>query len=87
MTRTMAAVKVVMAAALILAGCAPLAPGFYDAATIEDSGLASCTWTRRFSPPIVYQEATSSCVLRAGGLRPASRDPSPSRCRRGRWCA
>lgn len=54
MTRTMAWL---MAAFLFLAGCAPLAPGFYDAAPIDDWGLASCTWTRRFSPPIIYQES------------------------------
>lgn len=51
------AVKALVAAAFVLAGCAPLAPGFYDAAPIEDSGLASCAWTRRFTPPIVYQES------------------------------
>jgi Acetoacetate decarboxylase (ADC) len=38
-------------------GCAPLAPGFYDAAPIEDPGLANCLWSRRFNPPIVYQES------------------------------
>lgn len=44
-------------AALALAGCAPLAPGFYDAARIDDWGLASCNWSMRYSPPIVYQES------------------------------
>lgn len=38
-------------------GCAPLAPGFYDAVPIDDWGLASCTWTRRYTPPVIYQES------------------------------
>ena len=33
-----------------------MAPGFHDAAPVNDAGLASCTWTRRFTPPIVYLE-------------------------------
>ncbi|MBI3517645.1 MAG: acetoacetate decarboxylase family protein [Proteobacteria bacterium] len=49
--------SVALLAALGLADCAPLAPGFYDAATIDDPNLPSCMWTRRFSPPIVYQES------------------------------
>jgi hypothetical protein len=43
-------------AAVLLAGCAT-APGFYDAAPIEDPGLALCVWTKRFAPPVVYQES------------------------------
>jgi Acetoacetate decarboxylase (ADC) len=44
-------------AVLALTGCAPLAPGFYDAAPIDDWGLPGCTWTRVYTPPIVYQES------------------------------
>ena len=51
------AMRVFIAAALMLAGCAPSAPGFHDAAQIDDWGMASCRWTQRFSPPIVYQES------------------------------
>jgi len=38
-----------------LCGCAR--PAFYDAAPIEDPALAPCVWTKRFTPPIVYQES------------------------------
>lgn len=44
-------------AALALAGCAPLAPGFYDAAPIADPKLAGCAWTGRYTPPVVYLES------------------------------
>jgi hypothetical protein len=46
----------ITAAVLALAGCAP-APGFYDAAPIDDPNLALCLWSKRFTPPIVYQES------------------------------
>jgi Acetoacetate decarboxylase (ADC) len=49
--------RTVFATALVLCGCAPLAPGFYDAEPIDAPGFASCTWTRRFNPPIIYQES------------------------------
>jgi len=42
---------------LALAGCAAGNPGFYDAAPIEDAGLALCVWSRRYTPPIVYTES------------------------------
>jgi acetoacetate decarboxylase len=44
------------AALLALAACTT-APGFYDAAPIEDEGLASCVWSKRFNSPVVYQES------------------------------
>lgn len=44
-------------ATLAVAGCAPPAPGFYDAAPIADSNLPGCTWTGRFRPPIVFEES------------------------------
>lgn len=47
----------VLALAAALAGCAPLGGKFYDAAPIDAPGLASCAWTRRYTPPIVYQES------------------------------
>jgi hypothetical protein len=50
------ATALTLAAAAALAGCASAA-GFYDAAPIDDPELASCVWTRRFTPPIVYQES------------------------------
>ena len=49
--------RAALATVLVLAGCAPLAPGFYDAAPIWDAGLASCTWSGRYNPPVVYQES------------------------------
>jgi hypothetical protein len=44
-------------AVLALAGCAAVAPEFHDAAPIEAPGLPTCIWSRRFFPPIVYQES------------------------------
>ena len=43
-------------AALPIAGCAPLAPGFYDAAPIDDAGLPGCLWTGRYRV-VVYEES------------------------------
>ena len=42
--------------AVLPIGCAPLAPGFYDAAPIDDSGLPSCFWTGRYRS-VVYEES------------------------------
>jgi hypothetical protein len=42
---------------VLSAGCAPLAPGFYDAAPIDEPGRATCVWTRYYTPPIIYQES------------------------------
>lgn len=45
-------------AAALLAGCAaPPPPGFHDAAPVNDFGLPSCIWTRRFIPPVIYEES------------------------------
>ena len=44
-------------ALIALGGCAASGPGFYDAAPIEDPGLALCVWSRRYTPPIVYTES------------------------------
>ena len=44
-------------ALIALGGCAASSPGFYDAAPIEDAGLALCVWSRRYTPPIVYTES------------------------------
>ena len=48
---------VVVAATLVLAGCATLAPGFYDSARLDDPLLGGCAWSGRFRSPIVYQES------------------------------
>jgi hypothetical protein len=49
--------RVVFAAALALAGCAALAPGFYDSAPVDDPLLGRCAWSGRFKPPVIYQES------------------------------
>jgi len=43
---------------LALGGCAAGAPGFYDAAPLDDpSILSNCVWSGRFTSPVVYQES------------------------------
>jgi hypothetical protein len=45
------------AALLLIAGCAPVATGLYDAAPIDAPGMASCRWSGRFNPPVIYKES------------------------------
>jgi len=45
------------AALLFLAGCAPVATGLYDSAPIDERGMASCRWSGRFNPPVIYKES------------------------------
>jgi len=37
-------------------GCAPLAPGFYDASPSDEPGRAPCVWTRQYTS-VVYEES------------------------------
>jgi len=44
-------------ALLAIGGCAVPADSFYDAAQIDDPAVGRCGWTRKYQPPIVYQES------------------------------
>lgn len=46
-----------LAGVLLLAACAQPPGRFHDSAPIADLGLASCTWTGRYQPPVVYTES------------------------------
>ncbi len=57
MTRALPGLIGAGAAALVLAGCTSVAPGFYDAAPLADPQLASCVLTGRYNAPFVYLES------------------------------
>jgi acetoacetate decarboxylase len=39
------------------AGCVTVAPGFYDAARLDDPNFPRCAWSGRFKSPVIYQES------------------------------
>ena len=45
------------AAALMAIGCASVAPGFYDAAPLDDPNFPRCAWSGKFKSPVIYQES------------------------------
>ena len=73
-------------AVLALGGCAATNLGFYDAARIDDPDHPLCVWSRRYTPPIVYEEsdfirvyfeATDAAAYRRAIPEPFAMPPRP----------
>ncbi|HEY2993624.1 MAG TPA: acetoacetate decarboxylase family protein [Methylomirabilota bacterium] len=69
----------VWAAALAVAGCASVAPGFYDAAPLDDPNFPRCAWSGRFKSPVIYQESDHIRGYFAAGNLAAYRQAVPAR--------